>query len=90
MNKTTIWDDIGFIISSTYRIKVLKLLEETKTPSMLSRRLNINKTHISRTLSELLSRNIILCLNPDSGKGRLYIISDYGKKVLAQLPKESS
>ena len=85
MEKVTIWDDVSFIISSDYRKKVLQELNNPKTPSNLSLSLNINKTHISRALGELSNKNLVKCLTPASKKGRLYIISEYGEKVLKKV-----
>ncbi len=87
MKKGTKWDDIGFVISSNYRKKVLKALDTEKQPSELSKELNINKTHISRTLNELESKGMIKCLNPNLKKGKLYVISDYGKEILKEVKK---
>lgn len=86
MNKATKWEDISFIISSSYK-KVLESLEIPKTPSKISKELNINKTHISKTLKELLFKKSIICLTPKANKGKLYILSDYGKKILKEIAK---
>jgi len=85
MNKATNWEDVSFVISSSYRKKVLGALEKPKTPSILSKELNINKTHISRALSELEAKKIVKCLTPESAKGRLYLITNYGKKILSKV-----
>jgi len=87
MKEVTKWDDISFIISSSYRHKVLKGLNEPKTPSKLSKELGINKTHISRALSELESKNMIKCLTPEVKKGRIYVATDYGREVLEKFSK---
>ena len=78
------WNDIGFIVRSKHRQRILKLLENPKTPSKISKELNINKTHISKTLKELLSKKTIICLTPKANKGKLYIISNYGKEILRE------
>lgn len=87
MNKVTKWDDVSFIISSSYRKKVLEKLETPKIPSRISKELNINKTHISKTLLELSSRKVIKCLTPNSTKGKIYAITEYGKEILKELSK---
>jgi len=87
MKEDTKWEDIGFIASSEYRKKVLKVLENHKMPSSLSRELNINKTHISRTLKELSNRKMIECKTPNIRKGKIYVITDYGKNVLKKEEK---
>ena len=81
------WKNISFVISSNYRKKVLKSAENLKTPSTLSKELNINKTHISKTLSELESKKMIKCLTPNQTKGKLFIISNYGKNILKEISK---
>jgi len=87
MDKVIKWENISFIISSSYRQKVLKLLENPKMPSKIARELNINKTHISKTLKELLSKKVINCLTPKAKKGKLYLISNYGKQILKEISK---
>lgn len=87
MNKTTKWENISYIISSEYRKKILKNLENPKIPSKLSKELNINKSHISRVLRELDSKKMIKCLSPNSHKGKLFIISNYGKVILNEILK---
>ncbi len=82
MNKVTKWEDVSFIISSSYRLKVSKSLNTPKNPSKLSKELNINKTHISRALSELEKRKMIKCLTPEAKKGKIYQSTEYGKKIL--------
>ena len=87
MKKVTKWEDVSFILSSSYRTKILKNLNVPKTPSKLSKELIINKTHISRGLSELEEKKMIKCLTPDVRKGKIYVISDYGKEVLESVGK---
>ena len=87
MNKVTKWEDISFVVSSNYRKKVLQSLENPKMPSRISKELNINKTHISKTLNELTKRKVIKCLTPNSSKGKIYVIEDYGKEILKEISK---
>ncbi len=82
MKKVTNWEDISFINSSSYRRRILEKLDKPKTPSYLSKELSINKTHISRALSELIERKLIICLTPESRKSKIYTISEYGKEIL--------
>ena len=87
MNKATKWEDVSFIISSNYRRKVLQILETPKIPSKISKELDINKAHISKTLSELNSKKMIKCLTPNSTKGKIYTITNYGKDILKEISK---
>ena len=87
MNRVTKWEDVSYIFSSSYRKRVLEKLDSPKMPSALSKELNINKTHISRSLSELQKKKMITCLTPNSSKARLYVITDYGKEILKEVNK---
>ena len=84
MEKESIWQDVSYIISSEYRKKVLEKLNSPKTPSKLSKEIDINIAHISRALSELETKKMVKCLTPNSNKGKLYLITNYGKNVLEQ------
>jgi len=87
MDKVIKWEDVSFIISSNYRRKILERLNSPITPSKLSKELNINKTHISRALSELENKKMIVCLTPKIAKGRIYVIIDYGNEILKEVSK---
>ncbi|PIO08565.1 MarR family transcriptional regulator [Candidatus Pacearchaeota archaeon CG10_big_fil_rev_8_21_14_0_10_34_12] len=87
MNKATKWEDISHIISSEYRKKALKNLQNPKIPSKLSKELGINKTHISRTLKDLEIGKMVKCLVPNKKKGKIFVITSYGKKILDEISK---
>ena len=87
MEEVTNWEDVSFIISSSYRMKILRSLGMPRTPSKLSRELGINKTHISRALSELEEKKMIECLTPKAKKGKIYQSTEYGVGVLDNASK---
>ncbi len=87
MKDVTKWDDVSYVLSSSYRKRTLEKLDSPKTPSTLSKEVNINKTHVSKTLSELEGKNMITCLTKNAIKGKLYIISEYGKEILKEVEK---
>ncbi|MFX1297027.1 MAG: transcriptional regulator [Promethearchaeota archaeon] len=87
-DKSKLWTDIGFIIASKYRIKILKvLINSEKTPKLISNETKISINHVSNVLKELLDKNIINILNPNMKKGRLYQISNKGKKIHSIITK---
>lgn len=87
MKKVTNWEVLGFVISSSYRKRVLEKLGIPKMPSALSKELSINKTHISRTLKELQDKKLVKCLNPTINKGKIYLITGEGKNILEEIEK---
>ena len=80
------WDTIGYIISSEYRKKTLFLLrKKPHTPREIANVLDIHMSHTSQILQQLTSKNLIVCLNPNVAKGRLYGLTDLGKEIVDKL-----
>lgn len=80
------WDDIGFVISSTYRTAVLRRLSESpSTPSQIGTDQDIAVAHVSRALQQLRDRSMVDLLVPeDRKKGRVYRLSEKGEAVWEQ------
>lgn len=80
------YTDIGYVEASTYRQKVIQALDDKiLTPTGISQSSGIRTNHISKTLSELKKRDIIVCLNEEARKGRLYKLTDKGSKILKNM-----
>ena len=74
---------IEFIKLSKNREKVFRALEgETLKPTDISKKTGIHRNNISRTLSQLKEKDLVRLLNPENKRGRLYELSEYGKKIL--------
>ena len=73
----------GYVDASSYRKKVVLYLRSNKfaTPTQIAYNTGIQVNHISKTLSELKDKKIIVCVNEDARKGRLYRLTDLGKDV---------
>ncbi len=68
------------------RLKILTSLSKSqKTPKQLSEEYKIAISHISRALKELEIKEIIRCLTPTRRKGKFFIISPKGKKILEKI-----
>lgn len=81
-NGQKIWNLIGFITASKYRIKILSYLYyKSTTPSQLANYLKITTGHVSNLLSKMQVKELVKCMNPDLKKGRIYSTTDLGKKV---------
>ena len=75
---------ISFLSRSKNRRTVLKNLEKLTTPSELASKLKIQRSTISRTILELMDKKLVKCLTPKEKMGRLYQITDLGKKILKE------
>jgi len=77
---------IGYIKASNYRIELLKkLIEKPSTPTELANLTKINKGHVSRALKELCGKKLVECGNEEAKKGRMYLITELGKKIIKEL-----
>lgn len=77
------WDEVGYVISSTYRVTVLNRLAESPAPtSKIAADTDCANSHVSRALNDLRDRGLVDLLVPESRKkGRIYGITDHGRKV---------
>ena len=83
------WDEIGYIMASKYRTLIIeKLSNKNYMPSMLAKETNIQLSHICRALKQLTEKNLIICLNEKSKKGKIYSLTEFGKKISHIIEKE--
>ncbi|MDR2873282.1 MAG: transcriptional regulator [Methanobrevibacter sp.] len=75
--------DVALIKASRYRNSVLfSIGDKIKTPSEISKEINIQINHVSKVLKELKNEKIVVCLNEENFKGRLYKLTNYGEDIL--------
>lgn len=81
------WDEIGFVISSRYRVTVLKRLSEgPATPSGIASESQSSIAHVSRALGELREHSLVtLLVSEDRKKGRVYDLTERGEAVWEQI-----
>lgn len=76
------WKKIGFVQASKKRPLVLKSLKETpKTPKQISNDTEINITNMSILLKQLSEINLIVCINPEVKRGRMYRLTKTGEEI---------
>ena len=80
------WKEVGYVLSSKYRTKVMKSLEDdAKIPSQIARDSDIRQNHISNILRQLKEHELVECINPELRKGRLYRLTKRGNEILCNL-----
>jgi len=80
------WNNIGSIIASEKRFKILiRLNEGPCTPTHLVRELNLRKSDVSTTLKELIKLKCVKNLTPKKHKGKIFEITPEGKQILKQI-----
>jgi DNA-binding transcriptional ArsR family regulator len=80
---STDWDEVGYVISSTYRVAVLRRLADSPAPtSKIAADTDCAASHISRALNDLRDRGLVDLLVPEERKkGRIYGITDQGLEI---------
>lgn len=73
----------SYVVISSYRRKVLETLKnDVKIPTKISEESGVGIKHVSNVLTDLKEHNLIVCINEDAHKGRLYRLTEEGKNVV--------
>ncbi|WP_318571116.1 winged helix-turn-helix domain-containing protein [Salinigranum marinum] len=88
---STDWDLIGYVISSTHRVAVLRRLATgPATPSQIAADTSISISHVSRALGELREKSLVdLLVSEERKKGRVYSITTDGEEVWNTIEAEN-
>lgn len=82
MNETEIYKLLGHVKISFYRTETLKTItNDLKMPSQIAKELNVSTSQVSSALSDLKKKDLVVCVNEEVRKGRLYKCTDLGKEV---------
>lgn len=74
---------VGYVMASDYRTKIIKSIgSEIKIPSAIAEDIGLRTNHVSNVLKDLKENNLVICLNEDARKGRLYKNTDLGMEIL--------
>ena len=86
MDEKEIYKILGYIKISPYRTNTLKSLgDDLKMPSEIAKENKIKTSQVSTALSDLKNKNLVICVNEEVRKGRLYKCTDLGKEILKRL-----
>ena len=76
----------AYVSISSYRAKSLKALKDgEKTPTNIAKDSGIRLNHISNVLRELKQQDLVVCLNEDKRKNRLYKLTSLGEEIAENL-----
>lgn len=83
MNDDELFKLVGYVMASDYRKNIIKSIgNDIKIPSVIAEEIGLRTNHVSNVLNDLKSKNIIVCLNEEARKGRLYKNTDLGLTIL--------
>jgi len=72
---------VSYVIRGSLRKKVISSLTIPNTPTLLAKKINIDRGSVSRTLINLQTNGLVICSNPKERAGRIYKLTEKGKKV---------
>ena len=78
----------AYVIMSSYRERALITLHDNKvmTPTYIAENCKVRTNHISKTLGELKENGLVVCINEEAHKGRLYKLTELGEEIYQILP----
>ncbi|MBQ7927863.1 MAG: transcriptional regulator [Methanobrevibacter sp.] len=83
MKNDEIFQLVGYVMASEYRTNILKSIgEDIKIPSAIAEDIGLRTNHVSNVLKDLKEHNLVVCLNEEARKGRLYKNTDLGLEIL--------
>lgn len=83
MDEPKLFELLGYIKISPYRTNTLKSIgDDLKMPSEIARDIGISTSQVSSALSDLKNQNLVICVNEEVRKGRLYKCTDLGLKLI--------
>lgn len=85
------WEVIGYVISSRYRVEVLRRLSDSPAPpSTIAEETGCSISHVSRALQDLRDHGLVDLLVPESRKkGRIYGITDAGRDIWGKIESQN-
>lgn len=83
MDEPKLFELLGYIKISPYRTNTLKSIgDDLKMPSEIARDIGISTSKVSSALSDLKNQNLVICVNEEVRKGRLYKCTDLRLKLI--------
>ena len=84
------WELIGFVRISPHRLLTIQALRNGfLMPSEIARLTGMKTTQASSALIDLKKKNLVVCMNESSHKGRIYQSTELGLAILEVIEHES-
>ncbi|MDE1876674.1 MAG: helix-turn-helix transcriptional regulator [Thaumarchaeota archaeon] len=81
------WDEVSYIIASKTRKAIVSRLDTPRTPTFLAKDLDLNLANISRAITELEDKGIVVCLTPKQKVGKIYSLTKKGNDIVTKVKK---
>ena len=82
-------EKIAYVLASEHRKNIILFLsDELYTPKQIGDGIGVRTNHISNLLAQLRKQDLVYCVTPTVKRGRLYSLTDEGKRVLQYINKQ--
>lgn len=86
MDEDKLYELLGYVKISHYRSNTLiSIGHDLKMPSEIAKEINVSTSQVSAALSDLKKRDLVICVNEEVRKGRLYKCSELGLEIIRLL-----
>ena len=86
MDEMELYSILGYVKISPYRTNTLKSIgDDLKMPSEIAKDIDVKTSQVSSALSDLKKHELVICVNEEVRKGRLYKCTDLGKEIIKKL-----
>lgn len=77
----------AYVLISSYRERTMTVLfnNGAMTPKFIAANAGFRPNHVSKVLGELKEKELVVCINEEVRKGRLYKLTKLGKEVYSIL-----
>lgn len=82
-------EKIAFVLASEHRKNIILFMDyDLYSPKQIGDAIDVRTNHISNLLAQLRKYNLVYNTTPRIRKGRLYSLTDDGKKVLEYIKQK--
>ena len=86
MDEIDLYKILGYVKISPYRTNTLKSIGgELKMPSEIAKDIDVRTSQVSTALSDLKKYDLVICVNEEVRKGRLYKCTELGLQIIEHL-----
>lgn len=86
MDERKLFELLGYVKVSINRTKTMKTIgTDLKMPSEIAREADIRTSQASGSLADLKKQGLVVCVNEEVRKGRLYKCTDIGLEIIKYL-----
>ena len=75
-----------FVLRGKNRKRIMEILiEGDKTQAELHKMTKMYRTHVRRTVNELISKKLVRCINPHDKRYKIYQLTTIGKDTIKKI-----